>query len=103
METKEKSKELVKKYGNDLAFIISSEILEAVSMCYSDEWVINYWKEVKKETLSEKLKQLMYTKEDLETAWKSSEQNMRFQFSSSAYKGILFDQWYNSFKDIKNE
>jgi hypothetical protein len=52
METKEKAKELVKKYGNDLAFIISSEILEAVSMCYSDEWVINYWKEVKKETFN---------------------------------------------------
>jgi len=52
-----------------------------------------------KEATNEKL----YTKEDLETAWKSSEQNMRFQFSSSAYKGILFEQWYNSFKDIKHE
>jgi hypothetical protein len=48
-------------------------------------------------------KEQMYTKEDLETAWKSSEQNMRFQFSSSAYKGIMFKQWFNQFKDIKNE
>jgi hypothetical protein len=48
-------------------------------------------------------KEQMYTKEDLETAWKSSEQNMHFQFNSSAYKGIIFEQWFNSFKDIKNE
>ena len=48
-------------------------------------------------------KELMFTKNDLETAWNSSEQNMRFTFSSSAYKGIIFEQWYNSFKDIKNE
>jgi hypothetical protein len=44
----------------------------------------------------------IYTKDDLETAWKSSEQNMRFQFSSSAYKGILFEHWFISFKDLKN-
>ena len=44
-----------------------------------------------------------YSKKDLQTAWNSSEQNMRFTFSSSAYKGIIFEQWYNSFKDIKNE
>ena len=44
----------------------------------------------------------IYTKEDLETAWRSSSQDMAFQFSSSAYKGIRFDQWYTSFKDLKN-
>ena len=43
-----------------------------------------------------------YTKNDLETAWNSSEQNMRFKFSSSAYKGILFQHWFTSFKDLKN-
>jgi GTPase Era involved in 16S rRNA processing len=42
-------------------------------------------------------------KQNLKTAWASSEQNMRFQFSSSAYKGITFEQWYNSFKELKNE
>lgn len=47
--------------------------------------------------------ELMFTKDDLETAWNSSEQNMRFQFSSSAYKPITFEQWFNSFKDISNE
>lgn len=43
-----------------------------------------------------------YTKDDLEIAWRSSEQNMRFQFSSSLYKGIIFEHWCNSFKDLKN-
>jgi hypothetical protein len=42
---------------------------------------------------------LMYTEEDLECAWSSSEQNMRFQFSSSAYKGITFKQWLEKFKE----
>jgi hypothetical protein len=42
---------------------------------------------------------LMYTEEDLECAWSSSEQNMRFQFSSSAYKGITFKQWLENFKE----
>ena len=45
----------------------------------------------------------LYTKNDLETAWRSSSQNMHFQFSSSAYRPITFKQWFNSFKDIKNE
>ena len=48
-------------------------------------------------------KEQSYTKEDLRIAWASSSQNMHFQFSSSAYKPITFDQWFNSFKDIKNE
>lgn len=43
--------------------------------------------------------QKCYTEQDLSTAWHSSEQNMRFQFSSSAYKGIMFDQWLRAFKN----
>ena len=35
----------------------------------------------------------------LECAWKSSDQNMRFQFSSSAYKAITFKQWLENFKE----
>ena len=45
----------------------------------------------------------LYSKEDLQTAWASSSQNMHFQFSSSAYRPITFEQWYNSFKELKNE
>lgn len=37
-------------------------------------------------------------KEQLECAWNSSDQNMRFQFSSSAYKAITFKQWLEQFK-----
>jgi len=44
---------------------------------------------------------LMYNEEDLECAWSSSEQNMRFQFSSSAYKAITFKQWLEKFKEEK--
>lgn len=44
---------------------------------------------------------LMYTEEDLECAWNSSDQNMRFQFSSSVYKGITFKQWLEKFKQEK--
>lgn len=42
-------------------------------------------------------------KNNLQTAWASSSQNMHFQFSSSAYRPITFEQWYNSFKELKNE
>ena len=38
-------------------------------------------------------------KEQLECAWNSSDQNMRFQFSSSAYKPITFKQWLENFKE----
>ena len=38
-------------------------------------------------------------KEQLECAWNSSDQNMRFQFSSSAYKAITFKQWLEIFKE----
>ena len=37
--------------------------------------------------------------EQLECAWNSSDQNMRFQFSSSAYKPITFKQWLEIFKE----
>ena len=55
------------------------------------------------EMLNNELENESYIKDDLETAWASSSQNMHFQFSSSAYRPITFEQWYNSFKDIKNE
>ena len=48
-------------------------------------------------------KQQGYSLEDLECAWNSSEQNMRFQFSSSAYKGITFKQWLEKFKEEDRE
>ena len=38
-------------------------------------------------------------KEQLECAWNLSDQNMRFQFSSSAYKPITFKQWLENFKE----
>lgn len=37
-------------------------------------------------------------KEQLESAWNSSDQNMRFQFSSSAYKAITFKQWLEKYE-----
>jgi hypothetical protein len=40
-----------------------------------------------------------YGEKDLETAWCSSEQNMRFTFSSSAYRSITFKKWLESFKN----
>ncbi len=43
-----------------------------------------------------------YNEEDLKCAWDSSEQNMRFQFSSSAYKGITLKQWLEKFKEEKD-
>ena len=46
-------------------------------------------------------KQQSYSVEDLECAWNSSDQNMRFQFSSSAYKAITFKQWLEVIKQIK--
>lgn len=44
-----------------------------------------------------------YGEEDLKCAWDSSDQNMRFQFSSSAYKGITFKQWLEKFKQEKGD
>jgi hypothetical protein len=39
-----------------------------------------------------------FEKEMLFQCWKASEQNMRSQFSSSAYKNITFDTWFKQFK-----
>ncbi len=39
-----------------------------------------------------------YNKALLEKAWKDAERNMRDQFSSSAYKNISFDEWYDKNK-----
>lgn len=36
--------------------------------------------------------------EKLKNAWESSDTNMRNQFSSSAYKAITFNQWFETFK-----
>ena len=35
-------------------------------------------------------------KEQLHKAWKSAEQNMRSQFSSSNYKNLTFDEYYET-------
>lgn len=43
-----------------------------------------------------------YTEKDMRTVWESSEQNMRLQFSSSWYKNITFEQWFDRFKDLKS-
>jgi len=40
-----------------------------------------------------------YSEEDMKSAWDSSEQNMRFTFSSSAYRNISFEQWLEQFKN----
>ena len=34
----------------------------------------------------------------LKESWKASEQNMRSQFSSSAYKNITFEEWFSKFE-----
>jgi len=39
-----------------------------------------------------------YSEEDMESAWNSSEQNMRFQFSSSVYKNVKFEKWLEIYK-----
>ena len=48
-------------------------------------------------------KEKKYTEKDLEMAWNSADQNMKFQFSSSKYKIITFKQWLESFKTYKND
>jgi hypothetical protein len=53
------------------------------------------------EQAKEMEKQQGYNEQDLECAWDSSDQNMRFQFSSSAYKPITFKQWLEKFKEEK--
>lgn len=36
--------------------------------------------------------------EELEKVWKASEMNMRSQFSSPAYKNIMFEEWFDKSK-----
>lgn len=43
-------------------------------------------------TPKEKAKEL--EKEQLHKVWKAAEQNMRSQFSSSNYKNLTFDEYY---------
>ena len=38
-------------------------------------------------------------KEMLFQCWKASEQNMRSQFSSSVYKNVTFDEWFEQYKN----
>ena len=59
--------------------------------------------EIVKEAKEMEKQQQGYNEEDLKCAWDSSEQNMRFQFSSSAYKGITFKQWLEKFKEEHHE
>lgn len=40
-------------------------------------------------------------KEQLHKVWKASEQNMRSQFSSSAYKNVTFDEYYEALRSKK--
>ena len=40
-------------------------------------------------------KERSYSKKELQEAWEASERNMRKQFSTSSYKGLTFDGWYN--------
>jgi len=42
-----------------------------------------------------------HSKEDMRAAWNSSEQNMRFTFSSSFYKNVTFEKWIEQFKKEK--
>ena len=48
--------------------------------------------------LTEKEKEfyLELEKEQLHKAWKAAEQNMRSQFSSSNYKNLTFDEYYET-------
>ena len=57
--------------------------------------------EIVKQAKEMEKQQQGYSLEDLECAWNSSDQNMRFQFSSSAYKAITFKQWLEKFKQEK--
>lgn len=52
-----------------------------------------------KQSIEMEKQQQGYSVEDLECAWNSSDQNMRFQFSSSAYKGITFKQWLEKYEN----
>ena len=38
-------------------------------------------------------------KQQIKDAWDASDTNMRNQFSSSAYKAITFNQWFEKFEN----
>ena len=57
--------------------------------------------EIVKQAKEMEKQQRGYSDEDLECAWNSSDQNMRFQFSSSSYKGITFKQWLEKYEHEK--
>jgi hypothetical protein len=69
---------------------------EAAERLHPEEWD---WREREIFIAGAKWQQeRSYSVEDLECAWNSSDQNMRFQFSSSAYKGITFKQWLEKYE-----
>jgi hypothetical protein len=57
----------------------------------SIDWENSYWKS-RLEQAKEFEKQMLFQ------CWKASEQNMRSQFSSSAYKNVMFEEWFEQFK-----
>lgn len=65
-------------------------------------WADDKAEQVVKQAKEMEKQQQGYSVEDLECAWNSSDQNMRFQFSSSAYKAITFKQWLEKFKQEKD-
>ena len=63
------------------------------------EWLVKeipntHWEDAYWADLYEQAKEL--EKEQLQKVWKAAEQNMRSQFSSSAYKNITFDEYYEA-------
>jgi len=76
------------------------KIKEARQMCDDTSMEMDIWHTL--DVLIEKGEQAKeMEKQQLECAWNSSDQNMRFQFSSSAYKAITFKQWLEKFKQEK--
>ena len=57
----------------------------------------SYW--IKRNSIIEQAKEI--EKETLHQVWKASEQNMRSQFSSSAYKNITFEDHYEDIRSKK--
>lgn len=69
-------------------------LCEELSSKYGDDdFMMTYYDEIEQAAKME-FKQL-------ECAWNSSDQNMRFQFSSSAYKALTFKQWFKNFNKNK--
>jgi hypothetical protein len=62
-------------------------------------WEDGYWADLFERAKEMEKEQQGYTKADMHSAWNSSEQNMRFQFGSSAYKNITFERWLLNFNE----